>query len=33
VAKLRELRKRWKAAGVKAQELAEESRKLLEERQ
>ncbi|MCX8102963.1 MAG: type II toxin-antitoxin system prevent-host-death family antitoxin [Candidatus Bipolaricaulota bacterium] len=32
VARLRELRGRWKAAGVKAQELAAEARKLLEER-
>jgi len=32
VAGLRELRERWRAAGVKAKELAEESRKLLEGR-
>ncbi len=33
VARLRELRERWQAAGVKAKEIYEESRRLLEERQ
>jgi prevent-host-death family protein len=32
VAGLRELRERWQAAGVKAKELSESSRRLLEER-
>ncbi len=32
VARLRELRERWKTAGIKAKEIYEESRKLLEER-
>ncbi|MCS6936328.1 MAG: type II toxin-antitoxin system prevent-host-death family antitoxin [Candidatus Bipolaricaulota bacterium] len=32
IARLRDLRERWRAAGVRARALAAESRKLLEER-